>query len=173
MISLCIRAPPARAHLSSTFAAFLSSLLFIVCFTFPPLSPPVSVKAARLPRVWQSRINGDLIKDYSSTKIKINLTPAAEEKNKRVQGERRGEGGDDVEAVCSSTSRPTALIIRWRQMEGKREKESERERKKKEKERERELKRLWVMEQRRKGEIGTTQRERRGGGGHTRTRTYV
>lgn len=62
--------------------------------------------------VWQSRINGDLIKDYSWTKIKINLTPAAEETNKR--GSRRG---CDVEAVCSSTSRPMALIIRWRQME--------------------------------------------------------
>lgn len=69
--------------------------------------------------VWQSRINGDLIKDYSWTKIKINLTPAAEETNKR--GSRRG---CDVEAVCSSTSRPMALIIRWRQME----REGERER---------------------------------------------
>lgn len=68
--------------------------------------------------VWQSRINGDLIKDYSSTKIKINLTLAVEEKNKRS----RGGSTCDVEAVCSSTSWPTALIIRWRQMEGEYEK---------------------------------------------------
>lgn len=72
----------------------------------------------------KSRINGDLIKDYSWTKIKINLTPAAEEANKRGKGE-GGRGGRwcDVEAVCSSTSRPTALIIRWRQMEEERERE--------------------------------------------------
>ena len=38
------------------------------------------------------------------------------------------EEGDDVEAVCSSTSRPMALIIRWRQMEGERETERNKER---------------------------------------------
>lgn len=59
-------------------------------FDFTPFSS-VSGKVGRsVGAVWQSRINGDLIKDYSWTKIKINLTPAAEETNKR------GRGRDEV-----------------------------------------------------------------------------
>lgn len=59
-------------------------------------------------------INGDLIKDYSSTKIKINRAQL----RKGRMG--RGRGGVEVNAVavCPSTLRPTALIIRWRQTEG-------------------------------------------------------